>query len=445
MTDVKVNLRMIVLDILMEVDNGGLFHIVTGNALKKFQYLDKQDRSFIYRLAMGTVEKRIELDYVINQFSSTVTAKQKPVIRNILRMGVYQILYMDKVPESAACNEAVKLAEKKGFRNLKGFVNGVLRNIARNVDSIQYPDKNTNIVKYLSITYSMPEWIVDMWLKDFGIQATESMLNSFTRNNHTFIRCNTSRITPDELLVKLKEQGIKASYASEVLNSQSVLSIPSYALVIDGYDYLEALELFNDGFFWVQDISSMLASQGDVIKRKDYCLDVCAAPGGKSLNAALIAADGLVESRDLTTEKVALIEDNIHRLGITNIKTKVWDATVLDDSAFEKYDVLIADLPCSGLGIIGRKPDIRYNTSQEAVSSLSMLQRQILSTIASYVKPGGVLIYSTCTVHKAENVETVDWFLKTHPFLLKKEIIMLPGVDKYDGFFIAGMERKEHD
>ena len=440
MTDVKVNLRMIVLDILMEIDNGGLFHIVTGNALKKFQYLDKQDRSFIYRLAMGTVEKRIELDYVINQFSSTVTAKQKPVIRNILRMGVYQILYMDKVPESAACNEAVKLAEKKGFRTLKGFVNGVLRNIARNVDSIQYPDKNTNIVKYLSIAYSMPEWIVDMWLKDFGIQATESMLNSFTRNNHTFIRCNTSRITPDELLVKLKEQGIKASYASEVLNSQSVLSIPSYALVIDGYDYLEALELFNDGFFWVQDISSMLASQGDVIKRKDYCLDVCAAPGGKSLNAALIAADGLVESRDLTTEKVALIEDNIHRLGITNIKTKVWDATVVDESAFEKYDVLIADLPCSGLGIIGRKPDIRYNISPEAVSSLSMLQRQILSTIAAYVKPGGVLIYSTCTVSRAENENNVTWFTENFPFSLMGDTLQIkPGDLGNDGFFIARM------
>lgn len=443
MTDVKVNLRMIVLDILMEVDNGGLFHIVTGNALKKFQYLDKQDRSFIYRLAMGTVEKRIELDYVINQFSSTVTAKQKPVIRNILRMGVYQILYMDKVPESAACNEAVKLAEKKGFRNLKGFVNGVLRNIARNVDSIQYPDKNTNIVKYLSITYSMPEWIVDMWLKDFGIQVTESMLNSFTRNNHTFIRCNTSKITPDELLAKLKEQGVKASFASEVLNSRSELSIPSYALVIDGYDYLESLELFNEGFFWVQDISSMLASQGDVIKTKDYCLDVCAAPGGKSLNAALIAADGMVESRDLTREKVALIEDNIHRLGITNIKTKVWDATVLDDSAVEKYDVLIADLPCSGLGIIGRKPDIRYNTSQEAVNSLSMLQRQILSTIASYVKPGGVMIYSTCTVSKAENEDNVAWFTENFPFSLMGDTLQIkPGDLGNDGFFIARMKKQ---
>ena len=443
MTDVKVNLRMIVLDILMEVDNGGLFHIVTGNALKKFQYLDKQDRSFIYRLAMGTVEKRIELDYVINQFSSTVTAKQKPVIRNILRMGVYQILYMDKVPESAACNEAVKLAEKKGFRNLKGFVNGVLRNIARNVDSIQYPDKNTNIVKYLSITYSMPEWIVDMWLKDFGIQVTESMLNSFTRNNHTFIRCNTSKITPDELLAKLKEQGVKASFASEVLNSRSELSIPSYALVIDGYDYLESLELFNEGFFWVQDISSMLASQGDVIKTKDYCLDVCAAPGGKSLNAALIAADGMVESRDLTREKVALIEDNIHRLGITNIKTKVWDATLLDDSAVEKYDVLIADLPCSGLGIIGRKPDIRYNTSQEAVNSLSMLQRQILSTIASYVKPGGVMIYSTCTVSKAENEDNVAWFTENFPFSLMGETLQIkPGDLGNDGFFIARMKKQ---
>ena len=286
----------------------------------------------------------------------------------------------------------------------------------------------------------MPEWIVDMWLKDFGIQATESMLNSFTRNNHTFIRCNTSRITPDELLVKLKEQGIKATYASEVLNSQSVLSIPSYALVIDGYDYLEALELFNDGFFWVQDISSMLASQGDVIKRKDYCLDVCAAPGGKSLNAALIAADGLVESRDLTTEKVALIEDNIHRLGITNIKTKVWDATVVDESAFEKYDVLIADLPCSGLGIIGRKPDIRYNTSPEAVSSLSMLQRQILSTIAAYVKPGGVLIYSTCTVSRVENENNVTWFTENCPFSLIGDTLQIkPGDLGNDGFFIARM------
>ena len=239
-------------------------------------------------------------------------------------------------------------------------------------------------------------------------------------------------------MVKLKEQGIKASYASEVIKSQSVLSIPSYALVIDGYDYLEALELFNDGFFWVQDISSMLASQGDVIKRKDYCLDVCAAPGGKSLNAALIAADGLVESRDLTTEKVALIEDNIHRLGITNIKTKVWDATVPDEESVNKADILICDLPCSGLGVLGKKTDIRYKIKQDSIEELSKLQHKILDTVHTYIKEGGILVYSTCTINKTENEDTVKWFVEKYPkFKLLSMEQMFPGEVGNDGFFLA--------
>jgi 16S rRNA (cytosine967-C5)-methyltransferase len=439
--DVKVNLRMVVLDILLEVEKGQPSHIVIGNALKKYQYLDKQDRSFISRLTLGTIERKITLDYIIDQFSTTKVSKQKPAIRNILRMGVYQLVYMNKVPVSAACNEAVKLAEKKGFRTLKGFVNGVLRNIARNIDNIAYPDRAGDFTSYLSVTYSMPAWIVEMWQKDYGDDKTESVLKATTRDKYTFIRCNTNKISTEQLIEKLKSENVNARYAKDVLADDS-LQIPDYALVIDDYDYLEALESFNEGCFWVQDISSMLAA-GDVIEVSSKCLDVCAAPGGKSLNAAAIAVNGTVESRDVSDYKVSLINENINRLGFSNITTKVWDARVLYESDVEKFDVVIADLPCSGLGISGRKPDIRYNATPEGVSTLAKLQREILKVVSQYVKPGGVLIYSTCTLTKAENDRNAAWIEKTLPFeAISDAVTILPGELSTDGFFIARFRRK---
>lgn len=440
MTDVKVNLRMVVLEILMEVEKGQMSHLVIGNALKKYQYLDKQDRSFISRLSLGVIERKIELDYIIDQFSTTKVSKQKPAIRCILRMGVYQLRYMNKVPVSAACNESVKLAEKKGFRTLKGFVNGVLRNIARNIDNISYPDPKSDPLMYLSVTYSMPQWIVEMWQKEYGTDKTESMLKAISHDKYTFIRCNTGKVTTDQLIDMLSKENVNARYAKDII-TDSAYDIPEYALAIEGYDYLESLDTFNQGLFWVQDISSMLAA-GDVISKSSRCLDVCAAPGGKSLNAALIAADGSVDSRDVSETKTALIDNNIERLGITNVTTKVWDATVTDEMAVGRYDVVIADLPCSGLGIMGRKPDIRYNVTKEAVESLANLQRQILSTVSSYVKEGGVLIYSTCTVDRAENQDNVEWFTANYPYELITDMINIaPGDLGNDGFFIARLRR----
>jgi 16S rRNA (cytosine967-C5)-methyltransferase len=439
--DVKVNLRMVVLDILLEVEKGQPSHIVIGNALKKYQYLDKQDRSFISRLTLGTIERKITLDYIIDQFSTTKASKQKPAIRNILRMGVYQLVYMNKVPVSAACNEAVKLAEKKGFRTLKGFVNGVLRNIARNIDNIAYPDRAGDFTSYLSVTYSMPAWIAEMWQKDYGDDKTESVLKATTRDKYTFIRCNTNKISTGQLIEKLKSENVNARYAKDVLADAS-LQIPDYALVIDDYDYLEALESFNEGCFWVQDISSMLAA-GDVIEVSSKCLDVCAAPGGKSLNAAAIAVNGTVESRDVSDYKVSLINENINRLGFSNITTKVWDARVLYESDVEKFDVVIADLPCSGLGISGRKPDIRYNATLEGVSTLAKLQREILKVVSQYVKLGGVLIYSTCTLTKQENDQNAAWIAENLPFeAISGATTILPGELGTDGFFIARFRRK---
>ncbi len=455
-TDMRVNLRAIVLDILMELNKPDSFsHVVIGNALTKYQYLDKQERSFITRLAVGAVEKRIELDYIIDTFSRTPSAKQKPLIRAVLEMSVYQLKYMDGVPESAVCNEAVKLVGKRGFSQLKGFVNGVLRNIARNIDDIIYPDKNEDIIKYFSVVYSCPEWIIKMWAESYPADIVESMLKSFSGEKSTYIRCNTNKVTPQELKAHLRQEGVVVE--DIVLNMSddavknalegNVQSSTSYiypnGFKISEYDYLWDLQSFKNGEFQVQDISSMLAGEGNIIKSDDYIIDVCAAPGGKSINAALKAPNGKVEARDVSGNKVALIESNLERLGIDNVVCKVWDAAVRDDTAAGAADVVIADLPCSGLGIIGRKPDIKYNASPQKLQSLAKLQRDILSVVWEYVKQGGYLIYSTCTVNKGENEENVKWFLDNYPFEPVGECItLLPGISGTDGFFIARLRRK---
>ena len=377
--------RELVLGILLEVTRDGEYsHIALRNVLNKYQYLDKKERAFITRVTEGTLEHMIEIDYIINQFSSTKVNKMKPVIRCILRSAVYQLKYMDSIPDSAVCNEAVKLAEKKGFRNLKGFVNGVLRNIARNLDSLTYPDD-------LSIQYSMPEWILNQWLKEYDKATVETMLKDFQADKPTTIRVNLNQMSKEELTNSLKKEGVHV---------ENHPYLP-YALWISGYDYLADLESFQNGAFYVQDISSMLVSHIADPKEGDTVIDVCAAPGGKSLHMAeLLKGTGYVEARDLTDYKVSLIQENIMRSGITNMSAVKWDATVLDEEKIESADIVIADLPCSGLGVLGKKTDLKYKTSEEIQKSLVALQREILSKVQAYVKPNGTLVYSTCTIQK---------------------------------------------
>ena len=361
MTD-SVNLRAVVLDILMEINEKGEFsHLLINNALTKYQYLDKNKRAFISRLSLGTIENRIELDYIIDQFSKTPVRKMKPLIRNICEMSVYQIIYMDNIPDSAVCNEAVKLAAKRGFTGLKGFVNGVLRNIARNKDNITYPDRNKDIEQYLSVKYSMPLWIVKMWHSQLGIDKTEKILAGFKQEKKTYVRCNTAKAPVEE---------IKRILSQENVSVADVEGIP-YALEIKDYDYIAGLKSFRDGLYQIQDISSMTAGYMTGFKAGDTVIDVCAAPGGKSVNAAIsVGTDGKVYSRDVSDYKAGLIEENISRLGLNNIEVQVKDALVMDESMREKADVVIADLPCSGLGVMGRKPDIRYNITEDKLVSL---------------------------------------------------------------------------
>lgn len=436
------NIREIVLDILLEIlEEGNLSHLVLKQALEKYQYLEKQDRAFITRLTEGTLERLIQLDYVLDRFSRVKTGKMKPVIRTILRMSAYQILFMERVPDSAACNEAVKLAKKRRFEGLSGFVNGVLRSISREKERLEFEEP--------SIRLSIPSWMLSMWEEDYGTERAERIAASFLEDRALTVRCNESLASVDEIKRSLLAQGIRAE---ESKLSGSVLSI-------SGYDYLERVEAFAKGYITVQDASSALVGLVADPGPGSLVLDVCSAPGGKALHAAdLLRGTGMVEARDLTEYKVSLVEENVLRCGFSNVRTRVWDALEFDASMEGKADVVLADLPCSGLGIIGKKPDIKLRLKKEELSELASLQRRILSVVSRYVKPGGVLVYSTCTIDRLENEENADWLLRELPFkkkeigpllpeCLKKacdgnKLQLLPGIHPCDGFFIAVFEKE---
>ncbi len=430
----NVNTRNLVVDILLAVTRDGEFsHIVIRDVLDKYRYLPKQDRAFITRLSQGTIERMIELDAIINQFSKTKVKKMKPVIAAILRSGVYQLKYMDSVPDSAACNEAVKLTVKRGFSGLKGFVNGVMRNIARNLDQVKEPDAKKEPVKYLSVHYSVPEWMVQRFMEQYGKEACEKILEAFLQPHPTSVQVDTDRISMEEITESLKKQGITVKKNEQV----------ERALFLSVYEALDEIEEFENGLLYVQDTASMLAVELAAPKMGDQVIDVCAAPGGKSVYAArMIGETGHVEARDLTEYKVEMIEDNIDRCQLSNMTAKVWDAREFDPAAEGKADVVIADLPCSGLGVIGTKTDIKYNASEEKITELAKLQREILGVVCRYVKAGGTLLYSTCTMTKEENEENVHKFLAEHAEFELEHMRQCFPYEGCDGFFMAKMHRR---
>jgi 16S rRNA (cytosine967-C5)-methyltransferase len=430
-----VNTRELALDCLIEVmEKDRYSHLVLRGVLDKYAYLEKQERAFLTRLVEGTIERIVELDYILDIYSGVKVRKMKPFIRNLLRMSVYQLRHMDSVPDSAVCNEAVKLAKKRGFSNLSGFVNGVLRSIVREPERIAFPNRKKDIVATLSVEYSMPEWIVKQWLAAFGEDKTEKMLQAFSAEYRLTVRTNLNHTTPEKLADALRAQGMDVKISERL----------PYALEISGYDRLSAIPQFLAGDFYVQDVSSMMVAEWANVKAGDTVIDVCAAPGGKSTHIAeMLCGTGHVTARDLTEEKVELIRENISRHGLSNMDAEVMDATVFDENSRDRADVLICDLPCSGLGVLGRKTDIRYKMTPEKQRELVKLQRQILHTVCGYVRQGGTLLYSTCTIHRGENEENVEWFLKEHPeFELEKMQQLLPGEAGQDGFFLAKLTRK---
>lgn len=456
----KVNTRQLALEILLDVEQKKktlqeALHIM----LKRYQYLPKKERAFLTRLCEGTVEYQIFLDYLIDAFSKIKVKKCKPCIRVILRMAVYQICFMSHVPKEAACNEAVKLAKKKGFQNLSGFVNGVLRNIVRNMDSIALPDEEKQPEKFLSVKYSTPEWLVSYLLEYYEYPVVKSFLHAAFEEKSTSIRVNISKTTVEAMVQKLQEKDILVSPGVYVEN----------ALHIWNYNYMRRVPGFSEGDFAVQDESSMLAGMALSPKAGSLIVDVCASPGGKSLDAAdrMLAASmqegngqshGLVIARDVSPDKLERFTENWNRMAFPNVKLEQWDGTALDASLVGTADYVICDVPCSGMGVIGRKPDIKYRLQREQLDSLVTLQRAILENAWQYLKPGGIMVFCTCTVNPRENEENLKWLTNTFPLVPESlddylpeslwnedtkrgYLTMMPGIHACDGFFISRLRR----
>lgn len=401
------NSREIVLDILLSLEREEQFaNKLIKAVLDKYDYLSMQEKSFIKRVAEGTIERQLELDYYLDTFSTVPVRKMKPLIRCLMRMSVYQLLYMDGTPDSAVCNEACKLAGKRKFVNLKGFVNGVLRKIAGQKDSLPLPDKKTQRTLYLSIRYSTPLWLVEMWGSEYGYEVTERLLEGLLDVQPVTLRFSTA-LSEEEL-----ERAVKAIENCGVcLKRSGYLPYVYTAAHLEG---VQGLPGFEEGLFTVQDVSSVLSVEAAGITKKDFVVDVCAAPGGKTVLAAEKADKVL--SRDVSEHKCDLIEENIARMQAGNVVVQVFDATVADEGLKEQADVLIMDVPCSGLGVIGKKQDIKYHADEEGLKSLSALQKQIVENCWQYVKPGGTLLYSTCTINSEENEKMVRWILDNLPF-----------------------------
>ena len=450
MSKKSYNTRNISLTILEQILNEGKHsHIVINEYLSMYSDLTKQDRAFINKIVSGTIENYIYIDYIINEVSKTKTNKMKKTILNILRLSVYQIRFLDSVPHSAACNEGVKLAKKRGFYNLSGFVNGVLRNITRQIDKIDLTLNKEEGARFLSVHYSFPMWMIKLWLNNYSFSEIEELCKASNDIVDTVIRTNQTKTNSDKLLSILKEKDI------EVKKSKYL----QYAFKISKYNRLTDIEEFRQGYFTVQDESSMLVAEIANPSENDFIIDVCAAPGGKTTHIAeKLNNTGMVISRDLTEKKIDLIKQNVDRLEIKNINIQQHDATKLDKSMIKKADIVLADVPCSGLGIIRKKPDIKYHLKEIQIKDLVHLQKEILNVVSEYVKVGGTLIYSTCTINSLENEENIKWFISKYDFELedveslvcedlknavkyKGMIQLLPQEHNTDGFFIAKLRR----
>lgn len=443
------NVRLIALEIINDVLEKNIFYKASVDRHLSISDMDARDRSFISVLSIGTIERYIELDYIIGCYSKMPVKKLKPYIRNILRMSIYQLKYMNQVPDSAAVNEAVKLAVKKGYGGLRGYVNGVLRNAARTLKDIEYPGS--------SIKYSIPEWLENHYVDELGYDAYVRMAEYFLSNRDITIRCTKESGGRDNLCGLFDEYGIE--YSKD--------TIFDYSLRLTSPGRIHELPGYTEGKFVVQDESSMIPAHiinGLIAGCPDIVnvIDVCAAPGGKTLQLADMRNGRVhIEARDISSDKVSLIKDNAARLGICDITASVHDACEYDEECKEKYDFVIADVPCSGLGVIAKKPDIKHNITKEGMEKLSDIQKKIMNVVSLYVRPGGYMLYSTCTINVGENENNVKDFLCAHSdfeliklcsYVPKKlkvcvrnegYIKVVPGLIDADGFFVAALKKKD--
>ncbi len=422
------NLRKLAATALMRVENDGAYSNLVLNDVVKSANIEKAEAAFVSALFYGVIERKITLDFYIRKLSSQPLSKIPPLTRQVLRCGLYQIFYMDKIPASAAVNEAVKIIKKSKESRSAGYVNALLRNALRN------PPKLPNDDSYhsLSVIYSCSESLLKALVDDYGIACTKEILNSAFKTAPVFIRINPLKTDVSQLTKKLCELGI-------VCNTTTV----SNALLLQNSGSIENNPLYKNGYFHVQDLSSQMCADMLEAKPGDTVLDICSAPGGKAFTICEnMNNTGNIIACDLYEQRVGLIASGAKRLGLDIIKPQVADASVFNENFLSKFDRILCDVPCSGSGIINRKPDIKYKNFDDN-TQLNDIQLSILINAFQYLKPNGRLVYSTCSILKSENEGVVSNFLSQFPQarLIKKHTF-LPHIDNTDGFFTAVIEKK---
>lgn len=424
------------------LEKGGHSDELFHGVLRDNPHLEKMQKNFLKRLSFGTIERAIEMDARIDLFSRIPTAKMEPPVRTVLRMALYEICYMEQVTDAAACHEAVQLVREKAGERPTGFVNGILREYLRCKDKVAIKESWQEL--------SVPRELFEHLVSQYGAKTAKKIAKSFLdKSGEVTIHLDKNKISADDYDTFLDREGITWQKGAYWEDARILSHVPDVKL-LPGYE---------EGLFFVQDESSMLPVACAGIKPGDVVADICSAPGGKSIHALIeLAGRGRLTSRDVSQQKVELVKENIRRMGYTNVSAKVWDARKPDSDMEGKADVILADVPCSGIGIIGRKPEIKYHAMENALG-LAGLQREICEASISMLKPGGIFIYSTCTINHAENEENVQW-LESRFGLVRESLDsylpkplcnrmtaegmlqMLPGIQKSDGFFAARLRKK---
>ncbi|MBS3970437.1 MAG: 16S rRNA (cytosine(967)-C(5))-methyltransferase RsmB [Clostridia bacterium] len=435
------------------LEKGAYTNIAINNLLKETNF-SPLERRFITEIVYGTVKNKNTLEWIRDRFVSK--KKIEPWINYIILTGIYQLIYLDKVPVSAACNESVSLAKKYGNPGSVKFVNGVLRNIARNLNDIPYPDVQDDPVLHISVVYSHPKWLVKRWVEEYGIEETIALCRHNNSRGPNTIRVNTLKIQVEELMTLFINRGI---------NVKKTLYAPE-GLEIGNFEQIDKIEAFAQGLFIMQDEASMLVARCLNPAPNSTIIDGCAAPGSKTTHLAQLTADkSTILAFDIHSHKLKLIEQNARRLGINSIQLQKQEAQRIGVLFERRIDYLLLDVPCSGIGVLRRRADLRWRKNQQQIKELSRLQLEIIEGAAKCLKPGGVLVYSTCTMTHEENHDVVEKFLKNNlgfsfnsllpyiPHELTKDphlqhtakigfMQILPQRHNMDGFFIARIVRE---
>ena len=416
---------------LLDVESNKAYSNLALN--HKIALLKPNSPAFVRELVYGVLENKLTLDYYIDQLVKEGINSLKTQELTIIRMGLYQLGHMDSVPEYAAVSESVDIA-KRYCKSKAGLVNGVLREYQNHKTYMHLPARDEDEVKYLSVKYSYAPWIIELWLEYYTKEFVEELLKAGNAKPPLTVRMNWLKVRKEDLVKALTDRGYGVEDGKLCQN----------ALYIKGSGVLDS-EFYHHGFFTPQDESSMLVSEKLGVKQGDLVMDVCAAPGGKTTAIAeRMNNTGKIIASDIYRRKLDIVDKEAKRLGITNIETRSWDATRVDSTMIKKADCVLVDAPCSGLGVVRRKPEIKYREKTDELDLLPKKQLKILSSSASYVKPGGMLVYSTCTINPEENEKVVEDFLKANRDFEKEErILLLPNVNNTDGFFICVMKRDD--